>query len=394
MFEQTSEAIQAVIISQDTLELQAELSLLVNEPELGIEISPFDLFCQKTGHKIGTRSENSIFSLIKICGRDVAGNLYNATTLNVHPAWVETDTDELEKLIEHDPIGYACYCFSLITAQFYQTHKNFNPKLGPWADRYWALARANKLLTERGADHLAELNEALARLVTFMPDSATYLYEANSKVKLSRETQYIFKNIREKLKTPDQLALFHVSGDLIDLLHKATNDCLDAIGRSDAWIKRTRFIDIAATPEDAARGPTNVRRQNISKRKIEEASLFAELSNLMKREGLDTQIKQENLPGSTAWRKKYMSAEQLRETDLAAELAALAEVTNLAMPENMEDDSEDYKVETRIGGQGFTMQEAEEVATDMLSVINESSQIIIPPKPMTLLEKMRAKRGI
>lgn len=398
MYEPNSEELQAVIISNDIVEMSAELNTLVNEPELGIEISGLDLFCQKTGHKIGTRNENSIFALVKICGKDVAGNLYNATTLNVHPAWIDTDEESLDALINSDPIGYACYCFSLITSQFYQTKKNESPKLGAWAERYWSLARANKILSERGTDNLEQLNEALARLITFMPISAQHLYEG--KIHLSRETSYIFKHIREKIKSPDQLALLHVSGDLINILHNATNDCLDSLGRADAWIKRTRFIDIAATPEDAARGPSNVRRQNISKRKIEEASLFAELASLMKREGLDTQIKQENLVGSTAWRAKYMSAQQLRESELATELTALAEVTNLALPETMEDDSDDYKIETRIGGEGFVMEEKEiieelAVATDMMfAAINTPETVILPPKPLTLLEKMRAKKGI
>jgi hypothetical protein len=274
-----------------------------------------------------------------------------------------------------DPIGYAVYCFGLLTLPFYQSKKNQNPQLQPWGEKYWSMARANALLNSRGIAGLSELNYALARCLTFVPDS----------------TQYLFRRIKKFAQTPDQLALLHCSGELTDLLHEATNKALDSIGHADAWIKRTRFIDIAATPEDAARGPSNIRKQKASKRSVAEATMFAELSKLFENEGLNLQA--ENLPGSTKWREKYMSSQQLDEQNALNELAKLAEISNLGLLSD-ETENEDNNVEVRI----IPIETSEEdVPTQNRLSINENEnkntiKNETSPKPMTILEKMRAKK--
>lgn len=432
MFEPDNEQIQAVIIANDTLEVVSLLNDAVNDTEtLGIEIAPLGIYCQKTGYLIGNRNENSVFSLIKMHGKGYAvWSLYNVTSLNVHPAWTETanDKDILDTLMEHDPIGYACYCFGLITAQFYQTPKNQDPKRFAFAERYWAMARANTLMHMKGTANLSELNHALCRLVSFMPDASNLL----------------LRQIRKFGQAPDTLALLHASGDLIAKLNDATNKTLDSIGYSNAYIKRTRFVDISATPEDAARGPSQVRRQKASKRSVKEASMFGELSKLFADAGLDYVPGFDGLPGTTKWRERFEATKSVNEEKdniLMADFAELANLSNLADFDTEEDDdnSVEYRtLPTTFGSEGENNPsvstipnennndnspdntELLEIAADMMNApiqpimveiakavmenvvenpLAKALDIISKPdfgkkeKPMTALERIRAMKG-
>lgn len=293
MMEPNTEQLQLVIQSSDMIEELASLHELINDPTLGVEIEPLKIYCQKTGHIVGARDQNSLFSLIKIKGKNaIIPSLYNATTLSVHPAWIETSGENLDRLINDDPIGYAVYCFGLITSGFYQNAKNTDKKKYPWIERYWALARANALLTQRGIAGLDALNIELCKLLTYAPDTQSYL----------------FKRAREMAKTPDMLAMLHCSGELTELLRDCTNRYLAAIQSHEYYIHKTRFVDYAATPADAARGPSNIRQQKASKRDIKEASEFAELTKLFGDAGLDIrEMMRANTPGTNAWKARLAS---------------------------------------------------------------------------------------
>lgn len=421
MFEEpNNEQIQAVIQLDALQSVMVELHDMINEPSVETKISAWDLFCQKTGNKIGFRSENSLLLLVKICGTDVVGNLYNSTTLNVHPAWIETSPDCLEALMEDDPIGFSCYCFSLLTAQFYQRNKNFDARLYPASDRYWALARANALMSERGNASLAELCAELARAVTFMPDSGVHLFNAISK----------FGN------TPDKLAQLHCSGELIYKLRDATNRTMSSLGQSRAyvkhWVQRTRFIDLAATPEDAARGPTNVRKMRVSKRHVADAAMFNEIDKLFASQGFD--LKQQildNTPGSTKWRENVATRAAQREAEIELGLSSLMDFTNLTLSD--EDDDDDQTVEYRTLATTQEHSEAAEppvqgiinqtnnntsdtsdtsdmeIAADIVQTINDApinsimvkiaksvlENVVVQPEPkLTALQILRAKKGL
>lgn len=335
MYEPNTDDISAVIMAADIQDVKNECDLLVNDANFPIKISAFDLFCQKTGHKIGTRDQASLFALIKICGKDVSSNIYNCTTFNVHPAWLYTDPDSLDSLMDSDPVGYAVYALAIVTAQFYQTRKNQNPKLYPSSDRLWALARANALLSQQGVGQITELNIELARMITFMPNS----------------TNHFFNAIRKFGCTPDALAMLHCTGTLIERIHTAVNNTLNNISATNHHVRRTKAIDdyFAATPEDAARGPTNVRKQRVSQKKLAEAALMSELEKLFNDTGLTQSLQASNLPGSTAWREKMAAQRTARENkdaEIARELAALAEISNLALPES-DDSGDDNDVEVR-----------------------------------------------
>lgn len=338
MFEPDATELNALISQNDLNEVLGDFSETINEPELGVEINPLGIFCQKTGYQIATRDKASLLQLIAICGKDnLSGNLYNATSLCVHPAWICTNPDDLDNLIDSDPVGYACFCFDILTKEFYKNNApkpQDNRKLS-WCEKYWSLARANALMCQRGAAEIAELNRALARLISFMP-------EANS---------YLFTMIGKFAKTPEALAELHCNGELVAILDTATNKTLDNIGCSRAYareyIKKTMFIDIAATPEDAARGPSNVRRQKVSKEKIEDATMFAELIKMAKGSGIDISFQATNLPGSTAWQQRLKSKAEMRELDMLAQLSTLASFSNVALPEVEDEDLDDNEVEVR-----------------------------------------------
>lgn len=306
MMEPNTEQLQLVIQSSDMIEELASLHDLINDPTLGVEIEPLKIYCQKTGHIVGSRDQNSLFSLIKIKGKNaIIPSLYNATTLSVHPAWIETNGENLDKLINDDPIGYAVYCFGLITSGFYQNSKNTDRKRQPWIERYWAMARANALLTQRGIAGLEALNIELCKLLTYAPDTQSYL----------------FKRAREMAKTPDMLAMLHCSGELTELLRDCTNRYLAAIQSHEYYIHKTRFVDYAATPADAARGPSNIRQQKASKRDIKEASEFAELTKLFGDAGLDIrEMMRANTPNTNAWKARLVSNTKAKEAEMLADL--------------------------------------------------------------------------
>lgn len=378
MFEPNAQELQAVIISQDMVEEISALSLIVNDQTLGVEISPLKIYCQKTGHIIGSRDENSLFSLVKIKGKNsIIPSLYNGTTMSVHPAWIETNGECLDILINDDPIGYACYCLGLITAQFYQNSKNSDRKRLPWIERYWAIARANALLTQRGVSGLTELNIELCKLLTYAPDAPNYF----------------FKRVRKLGQTPDMLAMLHCTGELTALLKDCVNRCLRDIGQAEQYIQRTRYVDYAATPADAARGPSNIRQQKASKREVKEAGMFAILSDLFKDSGLDIrQTIMNNTPGTGAWKARVASNAAAKEAKMLQDLQSFGG-TNLDF--SLEDEEEDdNSVEVR------TL--ARDVSTDGLSKAledgqsgNNQEQIITqampPARKLTALEMLRAK---
>lgn len=331
MHEPNSEQLQSVIMAADLASEIEALAVITNDETLGVRIEPLKLYCQKTGHIIGQRDENSLFSLIKIKGKAaIIPALYNATSLSVHPAWIETNGAKLDELIDNDPIGYACYCFGIITAGFYQTAKNTDRKLQPWVERYWAMARANAMLMQRGIGELPELNIQLSRLLTYAPDAP----------------QYLFKRARKLAQTPDMLAMLACTGELTPLLKDCVNKCLDELGRASTYINRTRFIDYAMTPADAARGPSNIRQQRASKRSVKEATIFFELQNMFKAEGLNLRTGLEfNTPGTTAWKNRFASNTAAKEAEMLEDYKAFGG-TNLDLSFNLEDE-DDNEIEVR-----------------------------------------------
>lgn len=399
--------IAAVIASQDIIECTKELNAFVNDEGLGVEISSLAIYCQKTGHKIAERDINSIFSFMKIRDKsEFVYNLFNATSLCVHPAWLETNGKDLDLLMANDPIGYACYCFGLITADYYQNAKNVNPKLETYAQRYWALARANALLTQRGQAGLTELNLELCRFLTY--------------AKGAKGTEkYLFKRAQEMAQSPDMLAMLHVSGELTDLLHDCVNRTLNTIGAADRYIHATRFVDFSASPADAARGPSNIRKQRASKRDVKEQGMFGELKKLFENAGLEGMgVFASKIPtiNKRADFSRFAAIAEDNEAKMIADLAAFGG-TNLDLFGTADDGEEDDNEVIILRGEAVTKpvespetiaetietipaETMNEIAAAVTNSVSQSEAIptIQTPtqepqviKPMSALERARAK---
>ena len=129
---------------------------------------------------------------------------------------------------------------------------------------------------------------------------------------------YLQKRIAEFGKSPDNLALLHCNGELINLLKECTNRALAMIGQTGPIsLKKTRYVDKAATPADAARGPSNIRKQRASQRAVNEAKQVTELQKLFADAGLDIRFElARNTPNTVAWferRKQEQAARQTKE---------------------------------------------------------------------------------
>ncbi len=142
--------------------------------------------------------------------------------------------------------------------------------------------------------------------------------------------------------------MLHCTGELTQILLECTNAALDSLGRADAYIKRTRFVDYALTPEDAARGPSNIRKQKASKTSVKEATAFAAMADLFAEAGIDIKtIQMANTPGTGAWKAKFAAKQEAKEAEMLEDIANLAGTNwDLGLLEENEE-TEDNAVEMR-----------------------------------------------
>jgi hypothetical protein len=407
MYTENSEQIQSVIIAQDTLDGLAELAEIINPPEFAdiVQIDPRNLFCQKTGNIIGKRDENSLFLLAKIYGKQgVLSHSYHSVGLNTHPAWILTDSLSLDILIESDPVGFCCYMLGEITKEFFQNHKNQNPKLLPAIERHWALARANGIISTRGIAELSELNLELCKFRTYEEDTKKHL----------------FRKFREHSQSPDTLAMLATTGELTGILRSITLQVLAAIGNASYSISGRDIYDYRQrlkkageldttykTPVDASsKSASNIRGMKASKRDVKEAGLFNELAKLFGDEGLNT-IGETNL--TYARREEFNRKEILRASlndriktatadPFDFDLSALDNL-NLDLVE-APNEADENDVEVRFVAQEIapleepsTLQIPNNMLPDAIYIVDE--QIIVidykTTQPLTLREKLAAR---
>lgn len=252
--------IQALIINDDLLDALDLVKLAISEGE---ELNPLSLFCSKTGHEIGKRENSTLFDCVKIHGKEyLISVLYNSHGLSVHPAWVQTDPATLDTLQMADPLGYVCYCLGLMTSEYYSA--SFAKKLNyqnSAAERHWAIARANARLRGMSEHDLMELSASLCHLLTFAPETLNY-------------TRRILGAIAY---TPDTLATMARNKCLVPALNRAISSAMAAIGNFEIAYERKKFEEIPSTPSDMAKGPSQIRGQKRSRRKVmSEEILFLE----------------------------------------------------------------------------------------------------------------------
>lgn len=326
--------LQEVILSDDALDVLDLLTLQVNRENISVKIDPNFFFCNKTGHVVGKREISAILHSIKIHGTShTTAALYNSHGLYVHPAWLRTDNVALDELQLHDALGYVTYCLGLMTDRYYK--KAFASRLhyaNANAERYWAIARANLILQALSEQDLNELAATCCELLTFAPDTLAYIHRV----------------IGSLAFTPDALALMAVNHTLIAAMHRATDAALNSLGLANSAIKRAKFEDIPTTPADAARGPSNIRKQRRSRRKVQDAEVDFFYRALMESGVLTDSTHQERV-------KAYEANKAMLNLNLD-DLANL----DLDAMDDMEDDDDDNEVIVRripvsmITGQAIT----------------------------------------
>lgn len=368
-----SQSLQDVITATEMLDAQALLTARINDTaHPDVRIDPNALYCSKTGQPIGQRDANSIFASIKIHGKnDFLEFAYFAHGLHVHPAWVRCDGKTLDKLMEQDPLGYACYAFGLITSKF--TNKPLRSTQTDIAQHHYAMARAYAVMAANSgslqafdwvtkSNALVELNFSLCEFLTFAPES----------------THYMVRQLKEFAHHPDTLARLSVEGKLKPILDNIINKSVAAFGNFNSILVREKAHDLPASADEGANGPSQIRHQKRSKSRAKTLRLdkqFGEFGfgRIVSQEERERMNEYENTrkPKWTA----FVVRPEMVDKPLPANLQALANLDfdDWVMPNEEEDDG---KVEVR-------KMSADEIAAHNLDKFGpQHPEIIKEPAPV------------
>lgn len=344
--------IESAINAQDISEICAQHSARINAALESIKLSPYALYCHKTGQPIGKLDVELLHTTYALFGREkLAELLYMGNPNSIHPAWKQTASNEtefneiLDRLCERDPRSYACYCFGIIAAQIKPLDAQKNNQHVFWVDWHWSLARAWQIMQLFPQDQLAELNETLCAFIYYMPSSLKKLKIGTARL------------------TPDLLARNALSGDLASSLDHAITDTLRSI--EDHNIAASRPIwQTNLAMEALANGPSQIKRQYIAfkKRQLlqkkERAVQTKQLSRLQENEkafgfgklfGIDVE------PGKETWRTDASKFDKLRNTaippkevvEIGGEEIPIEFFASLSLEDFAAPGEDDNKVEVR-----------------------------------------------
>jgi hypothetical protein len=245
----------------DMLSAMADLTVRINSPAFPqVKLDPAHLYCSKTGQRVGMRDSASILQAIAIRGREnFVADAYAAHGTNVHPAWINTTGPLLDEMLDKDPVGYAAFTLGLIVNKYVTKPLRYNRE--QIAADHWALARAYAIIRQANMSELdlLELNYKCCELLTFGEHAI----------------RLIVKQIGDRAKSPDSLANLAVQNLLQPLMAEAIQKACNS-HRDFAYAShRQRFEDAPSSPADAARGPSNIRKQRRSKERVRVAQMAA-----------------------------------------------------------------------------------------------------------------------
>lgn len=275
------------------------------------QINPLDIFCQKTGKFIGTRNEQEFQQTCELLGAAQAEiSLFYSTSLAVHPLWLKTDNETLDRLMTIDALGYACFALNIATAGYYEygwkpghripTAAKRELLSGAYAERYWALVRCNQLLARHSTEKLQELNAALCRMLAYENVTLHYIFRVLGNKMFARYGSKI-------AKCADFLAAMPVD-DLIAAISEATDAAINSLMFSSAQKGQglPTYGVATKTPEDmtANHGRSNIRMQAQASRGVKTASVTVakrKLENALKsisifKESTIEKIVRQNMP--------------------------------------------------------------------------------------------------
>ena len=292
----------------------------LNDFNIPTSISPFVIYCCKTGQPVGSIDNDALYMAIDLHGVSSAAELLYHGNLNVpHPAWRKTalQTREqynviLDKLCDLQPQAYAAYCMGLIAQRYHrirQSAKWQSPQVH--AEFHWSLARAYQILGLVPKSDLPEICDALCHVLTY-PDSVRYLNRL----------------IGNRIKSPDTLAKLALSKDLHGLLNKALDATFQGMNNWSGAIERAAYEDAAKVSQIRAQRMSKVHRVNnelrlkkLTKKKEreEEVNKLADLFGSYLGEAKE-------IPGQEKWRNRFERAEGIAKP-------ANYEPSNLASPD-------------------------------------------------------------
>ena len=89
------------------------------------EIDPLMRYCYKTGQPIDRRDPETVKMAIRVNGLDNTAELFDFLfSRDIHPAWLRTDGQTLDKLIKLDPLGYFVYAADIAIRRNNPAYKN------------------------------------------------------------------------------------------------------------------------------------------------------------------------------------------------------------------------------------------------------------------------------
>lgn len=301
MYIPTVQETEHAISAEELSRILSAHSQRINAEISEFQLSPLVIYCSKTGQPIGDLKTQTLYTALEIHGREALKDLlYYGNGSSVHPAWVKTASNEqynevLDKLAEREPYAYAVYSLGFVTQQFYKLHNSRKFQTRDHATEFhWSLARAWQILSLMPRDKITELNDALCHLLVYAPSSLRYLQRILS----------------DRAKTADNLARCVLAGNLTADINAAIEKTLKGVGETNNAISRNDFMDHArklkaqytsittpttrqtdfvetardilrehyTTLTDAARGPSQFKKQRNAHKRILERELKLKLS--------------------------------------------------------------------------------------------------------------------
>ncbi len=310
--------IQNALHASDMLDAMATITTRINNAALpNVRLDPLTIYCNKTGQPIGQRTNDAIFDAIRFHGKTHFCEIaHRAHGLNSAPAWVSTDSESLDRLLEADPVGYTAYSLGVICDKF--TNKPVRYDANAIAAHHYALARAWAII------HHAHASDTTALVIVELNYKIMELLNYGENL-----VKQIVAKLGDKAHMPDTLAHMAISGALEPLIDEAINNTMRAMENHALAMKfpntGKRFESLARTPADASRGPSNIKGQSRVKTRVKNRmqvlKLMKEFGDLGFGESLDGANR--GLSKSTGDLYSRVMAQQERHDPVLDKLAAV-----------------------------------------------------------------------
>ncbi len=171
------------------------LILLLENEEVINEID-LNIYCEKTGHLIGSWDESSVSYLVQTIGKERAKEVIKIKSRNqIHATWLFTDDKALTKLADTDPVGYFIYSIATILnplnplSQLYGTFKENDAR----AELYRIRAVSHENAAKLPLNAIIRINELMRRFLSITQTVTAYKHLAIPELQLTIVTSSLSK---------------------------------------------------------------------------------------------------------------------------------------------------------------------------------------------------------